>query len=68
MDEAKIVDMLGRMGHQFADPHSRLAVGFERIRAFEDQIVATVEDVGMPSRIQSIADRGRYRLAIELVQ
>ena len=43
-------------------------MGFERIRAFEDHIVATVEDVGMPSRIQSIADRGRYRLAIELIQ
>jgi hypothetical protein len=68
VDEAQLIGMLGRMGHQFADPHPRFPILLERKGALEDHIVATVKDIGVPSRIQCVAKRSRNRLSIEPIE
>ena len=66
VDEAHFIDMLCRVGHEFADPHTRLAILIEGKGAFEDQVIATVEDVRMVCGIECVAERSRDRFTVEL--
>jgi hypothetical protein len=56
MDEAQFIDMLGRVGHELTDPHSRLTVLFEREGAFENQVIAAMKDVGMAGGVECVAE------------
>jgi hypothetical protein len=68
VDEAQLVDMLGRMGHQFANPHPGLPMLLEGKRTLENRIVATMENIRMACGIHRFSNRRRNRLAIELVE
>lgn len=68
VDEAQFIDMLCRVGHEFADPHARLAILLKSKGAFEDLVIATVEDIRMAGGIECVAERCRHRFAVELFE
>ena len=68
MDKAQIIHMLRDVRHQLADPHAALPTPFKPKRAFQDHVIAAMEDVCMACPIQGRPERFGDGLSIQISQ